>query len=68
MPSILLLWKDPNEPGQNLLQALAVPLAIGLLGVIAHKGHAEVTALTQDRYGTGSWVRLARYLIANIAS
>lgn len=68
MPSILLLWKDPTKSGTDFLQALAVLLAMGIVGLIAQKGHADVTALAQKYSGMELWVRLARYVIANIAS
>jgi hypothetical protein len=48
-------------------QALAILCFAFMVGTIAHKGVADLTALAQRHAGAEFWPALARYLIGNIA-
>lgn len=56
-----------GESVKDVMQVLAVLCMIALVSVIVHKGYADVLALSQKYSGEEFWVRLARYLIANLA-
>jgi hypothetical protein len=51
----------------RLAQALAIACMAFIVGTIAHKGVADLTALAQRHAGAEFWPALARYLIGNIA-
>ena len=59
--------RPPGVAARNVLQALGVAGIVGLLSIIAHKGYADVTALAAKFSGQEFWLRLARYVIANLA-
>jgi hypothetical protein len=37
-----------------------------ILGMVAHKGHADISVLAQKHSGKEFWVELARYFIGNL--
>ena len=52
---------------QNLLQALGILGLAGILSVIAHKAASDVSALAYQYSGGEFWLRLGRYVIANLS-
>jgi hypothetical protein len=51
----------------RLSQGLAI-LAMGfLLGMVVHKGHADISILAEQHSGQQFWVELGRYFIGNLA-
>jgi hypothetical protein len=48
-------------------QAIAIVCLIFLLGMIAHKGHADISLLAEQHSGQQFWVEVGRYLINNLA-
>ena len=38
-----------------------------VLGMIAHKGHNDISALAEKHSGKQFWVALARYFIGNLS-
>ncbi len=53
---------------QDLLQALGIFGLAGIFLVIAHKAVSDVSALAQQYSGGEFWLRLGRYVIANLGS
>jgi len=49
------------------MQGLAVFCMIALVSIILYKGYADVSALYQKYSGEEFWLRLVRYLVANLA-
>ena len=37
-----------------------------ILGMVAHKGHADISVLAEKHSGREFWVELARYFIGNL--
>lgn len=58
---------ETNKLGKDVMQAIGVILSIGIVSVILHKGYADVSALAGQYAGKEFWVRLGRYLLANLA-
>lgn len=56
-----------GESVKDVMQVLAVLCVIALVSMILHKAYADVSALSQNYAGGEFWIRLARYLIANLA-
>ena len=52
----------------DVSQILAILFMAFIFSVIAHKAYADISLLSQQHSGTEFWVRLGRYLLANIAS
>ena len=52
---------------KNVTQAIAILCIAGLLAMIAHKGYADISLLSQKHSGTEFWVAFGRYLLANLA-
>ena len=57
---------SPGNPLRTVSQALAILCMVFILGMVAHKGHADISALAQKHSGTEFWVELARYFIGNL--
>ena len=51
---------------RTLSQALAVLCMALILGMVAHKGHADISVLAEKHSGKEFWVELARYFIGNL--
>jgi hypothetical protein len=51
---------------KTLSQALAILGMAFLLGMVVHKGHADISVLAQKHSGERFWVELARYFIGNL--
>ena len=52
---------------RRLSQALAIFAMAFLLGMIAHKGHSDISVMAQKHSGSEFWVELGRYFIRNLA-
>ena len=51
----------------KLSQGLAILAMAFLLGMVVHKGHADISVLAQNHSGGEFWVELGRYFIRNLA-
>ena len=51
----------------RLSQGLAILVMGVLLGMVVHKGHADVSMLAKQHSGQQFWVELGRYFIGNLA-
>ena len=51
----------------KLSQVFGVLALVLLLGMVAHKGHADISRLAQKHSGSEFWVELGRYVIRNLA-
>jgi hypothetical protein len=56
-----------NTTMKRLSQALGILAMAFLLGMIAHKGHADISVLAGKYSGSEFWVQVASYFIANLA-
>lgn len=52
---------------RKLSQGLAIFAMAFLVGMVAHKGHADISRLAQKHSGSEFWVELGRYVIRNLA-
>jgi len=52
---------------KTLSQAVAILWVALLLGMVAHKGHADISVLAEKHSGGEFWTELARYFIGNLA-
>ena len=59
--------RPPGVAARGVVQALGVAGIVGLLSIIAHKGYADVAALAAKFSGQEFRLRLARYVVANLA-
>ena len=50
-----------------LSQALAIFGIVFLLGMVVHKGHADISVLAEKHSGQQFWVALGNYFIGNLA-
>ena len=51
---------------RTVSQALAILCMAFIIGMVAHKGHADISVLAQKHSGKEFWVELARYFIGNL--
>ena len=51
---------------RTVSQALAILCMAFIIGMVAHKGHADISVLAEKHSGKEFWVELARYLIGNL--
>ena len=51
---------------KTVSQALAIVCMAFLLGMVAHKGHADISVLADKHSGKEFWVELARYFLGNL--
>jgi hypothetical protein len=51
---------------KTLSQALAILCMAFILGMVVHKGHADISVLAQKYSGGEFWTELARYFIGNL--
>jgi hypothetical protein len=51
---------------RTVAQALAVLCMAFILGMVAHKGHADISVMAQKYSGQAFWTELARYFIGNL--
>lgn len=58
---------DPGNAAKDVMQVLAIFSMIVMFSIILHKGYAGISALARQYSGEEFWLRLARYLIANLA-
>ena len=56
------------EKVQHLLQALGILGLAGIFLVIAHKAVSDVGTLAHQYSGGEFWLRLGRYVLANLGS
>ncbi|HZY16896.1 MAG TPA: hypothetical protein VFE82_00360 [Ramlibacter sp.] len=61
------MTRRTDELFKTVLQVLAILALAGLVGMLLHKGYADVTALAQQHAGSGFWKALARYVFRNLA-
>ena len=60
------MTKNANERAKTFFQVLAILGLAAIVGVILHKGYADVSTLAREHPG-GFWQALARYLFRNLA-
>lgn len=58
--------KRHEELFKTALQVLAIACLAGIVSVILHKAHADVTALARQ-HGSDFWSALARHVLRNLA-
>ncbi len=51
----------------KLSQGLAIFAMAFLVGMVAHKSHADISGLASKHSGSEFWVELGRYVIRNLA-
>jgi len=56
-----------RDPVKDMLQVVAILCAIAFFSMLLHKGYADIWGLAQQYSGAEFWLRLGRYLIANLA-
>jgi hypothetical protein len=56
-----------SNAAKNVMQAIGVIGIAGIVLVVLHKGHADISLLAEQYAGKEFWTRLARYLLANLA-
>jgi hypothetical protein len=52
---------------KTVLQVMAILLLAGIVGMVLHKGYADVAQLAHDNPGDGFWKALARHVFRNLA-
>ena len=52
---------------KTISQGLAIFAFAFLLGMVAHKGHADISVLAEKYSGRQFWVALGSYFIRNLA-
>ena len=60
------MTKNANERAKTFFQVLAILGLAGIVGMVLHKGYADVSALARE-HPDGFWRALARYLFRNLA-
>jgi len=60
------MTNNANERAKTFFQVLAILGLAAIVGVILHKGYADVITLARENPG-GFWQALARYLFRNLA-
>lgn len=56
-----------EERFKTVLQVLAILLLAGMVGMVLHKGFADVGALAEQHSGAAFWKALVRMLLKNLA-
>lgn len=56
-----------REKLKTLAQVLAILMLAGMVFMVLHKGHADMSALAREHPGDGFWRALARYVLRNLA-
>ncbi|MBC5785710.1 hypothetical protein H8N03_22405 [Ramlibacter sp. USB13] len=56
-----------EERFKTVLQVIAILLLAGMVGMILHKGYADVSALTRENGSGDFWPALLRYVFRNLA-
>ena len=51
---------------RTVSQALAILGMAFIIGMVAHKGHADISVLAEKHSGKEFWVEFARYFIGNL--
>ena len=57
---------NPEELFKTVLQVLAILCLVGIVGVILHKAHADLSTLARE-HGHDFWTALTRYVFKNLA-
>jgi len=57
----------PRNALKTLSQVLGIIALAFLLGMVAHKGHADISVLAGKYSGGELWMEVARYFVANLA-
>jgi hypothetical protein len=65
MPSVMST--SLSDALKRMAQILAVFCIAVILGMVVHKGHADISALAQQHSGGKFWVALAKYFVGNLA-
>ena len=65
MPSVIST--SLSDALKTLSQILAVFCIAFIVGMVVHKGHADISALAQKHSGERFWVALAKYFVGNLA-
>jgi hypothetical protein len=60
------MQKNADERARTFFQVLAIVLLAGIVGVLLHKGYADVSQIAREHPG-GFWSALGRYLFRNLA-
>ena len=56
-----------EELFKTVLQVVAILLLAGIIGMVLHKGYADVSALSQQNGGGDFWKALLRHVFRNLA-
>lgn len=56
-----------EERFKTVAQVLAILVLVGMMGMLLHKGHADVTTLAQQNPGESFWPALVRHVLRNLA-
>lgn len=56
-----------REASKTLTQMAAVLVFAGILAMVAHKAHADISVIAAKHSGAEFWRALAVYLIGNLA-
>ena len=51
---------------KTLLQVSAIALGGFVLGMVVHKGHADISLIAAKHSGAEFWLEVGRYLIGNL--
>ena len=52
---------------RRVMQWVAIGLLAGIVGMILHKGYADVSMLAREHSGDGLWRAIGRYIFRNLA-
>ena len=56
-----------EELFKTVLQVIAILMLAGIVGMVLHKGYADISALSQQNGGGDFWRALVRYVFRNLA-
>lgn len=59
--------KRAEERFKTVMQVVAILMLAGIVGMVLHKGYADMTALAAENAGGNFWQALARYVFRNLA-
>ena len=65
MPSVMST--SLSDALKTLAQILAVFCIAFIVGMVMHKGHADISALARKDSGEKFWAALAKYFVGNLA-
>jgi hypothetical protein len=56
-----------KDIAKTVLQGLAIAGLAAIVGIVAHKGFVDISALASKHSGSEFWIALVRYLFKNVA-